>query len=162
MHKPSVCLLAAIIGMSSVTYGQRPSTLHFSAEDDHVPAPVPTPRAVLRALIHSGEFTAREPIEPDWFSTQKVREPDLFLVEAVGQLRGANVTTFWLLRSNANTKRAQILWSGIGHDLQLDFHANQLYPHIIVSSSTATSSSEVTFARLHGKYQMVAAKATTQ
>jgi hypothetical protein len=114
----AVPLLALLVTCGSGIAQEKPPALseqtEFSTEDEAVKNPVPIPEDVLailgadlmvRDVMKNGDLPVEKP-PLSWFSASCIhladpRENDL-VVMGQGQLRGANVITFWVFRSAAN------------------------------------------------------------
>jgi len=104
-----------------------PEQAEFSAEDSKVERPVGIPDDVL-AILRNDEDVRRTlenepwPVErvfPTWFSASVVHldgpgEKDI-VVMATGQLRGANITTFWVFRPTS--RGHELILKVAEHDL---------------------------------------------
>jgi hypothetical protein len=122
--------------------------LRFSAEDFQVRNPNLLPKPVLAALagdegVH--QQMGSHPLPPaEWFSATKLisisDHEDLYLVEAEGQLRGANVTSFWLVRNDTISVQAKTMWTAVAHDVQLCYRKKDPYPDISALKFTAEMS----------------------
>ena len=105
----------------------RPEQTHFSAEDEEVNVPVKIPDdvwAILKAdeyvlTVMENEDPKLDQVPSSWFSAsiihlQSSNQDDL-IVEAEGELRGANVNNFWVfLRRPSGTS---LVVNGPAHDL---------------------------------------------
>jgi hypothetical protein len=102
---------------------------HFSAEDETVKRPATIPPEVLaqlaqdppvRKVMRGSDPLLKQP-PATWFSASVVHlagpdEKDL-VVEAEGELAGANVTNFWIFRQLSGG--AQLVLNGPAHDLTI-------------------------------------------
>jgi|SRR5665213_2031290 len=122
--------------------------LRFSAEDGQVHSPSSLPTPVLKALatddgVHPLLGSRLLP-PPGWFSATKLTSlsihEDLYLVEAEGELRGANVSSFWLIRNDTISSQAKTMWTAAAHDVQLCYRKKELYPDISVEKFSAHTS----------------------
>jgi hypothetical protein len=104
--------------------------LHFSAEDQSVKTPIAIPPDVATVLEKDdlvrnaleNEEPPRERLALSWFSASAIhlsssRKSDL-LVMAVGPLRGANVTMFWLFRQKDNRHQLVLRTGCLGLELK--------------------------------------------
>jgi hypothetical protein len=129
----------------------------FSAEDDQVPHPAKLPYGVFTILKSDASSVQDEDMpQKEMFSAEKLQSrsarADLYIVMAAGSLRGANVSEFWLVRYNLQTKQAVILWKGAEHDLRLRFRPGHLYPDIHTAKMSAVHLWESDFTFRDGKY----------
>jgi hypothetical protein len=139
---------------------QRSEQTAFNAEDDSVKRPVAIPQDVLAALsrdklvkdVLENENIPAEKIPASWFSASTIhlrdaREADL-IVMAVGPLRGANVTMFWIFRAAATGH--ELLFTGEGHDLTVKNARLNGYREIETSAVIMQKLSTVSY-RFEGK-----------
>lgn len=131
--------------------------LRFSAEDHQVRHPSSLPKAVYKTLaaddgVHQllANVLGNRPLPPpDWFSATKLASisdhEDLYLVEAEGELRGANISSFWLIRNDTTSAQARMMWTAVAHDVQLCYRKKELYPDISIAKFTADMSSGAVF-----------------
>jgi hypothetical protein len=140
----------------------RSEQTHFSAEDESVQHPVEIPEAVL-AIISKDESTrntleveGKSQLPKNWLSASEVHlaesnEQDI-VVMAVGLLRGANITTFWLFRPARGGY--EMLLDAPVHDLIIKNSRSNGYRDIELLSATAVTVSTVIL-RFDGKaYQI--------
>ena len=136
---------------------------HFSAEDSRVSRPINLPEGVL-AMI-SKEEVVRDTLEDegksqlprDWLSAAEVHlagpnEKD-FVVMAVGLLRGANITTFWVFRPTSGGGYEMLL-DAPAHDLIIKESRSKGYRDIELLSATAVSVTTVNVRFDAKKYQI--------
>ena len=137
----------------------------FSAEDDGVKHPVKVPDSLIRILAQSDalrEFLKDLPghgLPPEWLSASEIHlapaENDL-VVMGTGQLRGANVTTFWIFAPVAGG--FNLLLEAVGHDLIVKNSRSNGYRDISILAATAVELTEVRF-KYEGKgYRKARAK----
>jgi hypothetical protein len=125
----------------------------FSAEDSTVRRPVKLSASALKALMtdsfvrdaHSESGLGVQEFVDSNLSASEVRlggpqKKDLVVV-AVGRLRGANVTSFWVLRPVRDGY--EIVLSGPAHDLHIRRARSHGYRDIDLISATAATISEV-------------------
>jgi hypothetical protein len=127
--------------------------MHFSAEDESVKRPVVLPDDAVRVLKadpnvmemlkDQGPSTAKIP--EGWLTASTVHlagfaENDIVVV-ATGLLRGANVTTFWVLRPGS--RGFEVLLTAPAHDLYVRRTRSKGYRDIELLSATAVDVSTI-------------------
>jgi len=107
----------------------QPEQTEFSAEDEAVKVPIALPQGVMD-ILRSDEMIGMvmrnqdpqiEKFPPSWFSASVIHlgtsgETD-FVVVAEGPLIGANVTTFWVIRSTPSGY--EVVLNAPAHDLSV-------------------------------------------
>jgi hypothetical protein len=168
---PLACRGIAVEGDSPCSSKERPSEersseersseqTHFSAEDDRVEKPAAIPRDVLTVLSQDNmvraelenENISAEKLPQSWFAASAIHlthsaEIDLIVV-AVGPVRGANVTMFWVFRSTPHGHEL-VLTAG-GHDLQVKSTSWKGYRDIELLSVTMQKLNTVLY-KFNGK-----------
>ncbi|HEV2136817.1 MAG TPA: hypothetical protein VGR47_21535 [Terracidiphilus sp.] len=127
----------------------------FSAEDEGVQRPAAIPQSVLDILakddgvrnLMEDEDPPLKSIPASWFSASEVHlagpnEKDLIVV-GVGELRGANVVTFWVFRPVAGGY--ELVLTGASHDLAVKKTRWKGYREIELSGATAVEFFSTTF-----------------
>jgi hypothetical protein len=161
-----------LLATVTTTLAQTPQS-NFSAEDGRVHHPVRIPDAVFRALAEheasrmyledesgaSRDGQKPTPPKPDWYSAEKLRSPsseiELYMVQGIGPLLGANVTQFWLVSYKAGTRQAVILWYEPEHYVSLRYRAGDPYPEIDAAKMSAVHIWNARFRYLNGRYVVV-------
>jgi hypothetical protein len=129
--------------------------LRFSAEDESVRRPVVVPEGALAIVkkdpyviefLDGRDTSAAEPREP-WLVASEVHlagpdERDIVVV-ATGRLRGANVTTFWVLRPTGHG--FELLLTAPAHDLIVRNSRSQGYRDIQILATPGIRVSAVSF-----------------
>jgi hypothetical protein len=157
-----VLLLICAVGMSaSDRHSMALPQAQFSAEDAAVKNPVRTPQEVLDIL--AADERVRDTLEAEklgtgelprsWFSTSFIEltsgaNPRHLLVMAVGPLRGANVTHFWIFQ--ATIRGYRLVLKAPAHDLILKSTTSHGLRDIELSSMSARKVSRV-LCRFNGK-----------
>jgi hypothetical protein len=144
---------------------------HFSAEDEAVKHPVIIPGDVLALLRQDGmvkdELEARQipagALPAPWFSASSIhlggpQEKDL-VVEAQGQLRGANVIMFWVFQPMPSGYK--LVLKADGHDLIVRKKRLLGYRVIEISAETAEVFTSVLFRWDGSKYLKIREKSHT-
>jgi len=153
-----ICLAPALAGSSFAQTTTFKPQLAFSVEDEDVPHPVKLPDSVYSALKRDVMHDDPEVDTPPrtWFSAERLKQPspqvNLYLVMAKGQLRGANVNEFWLVRNDTQSQEATILWNAPEHDVELRFKTGQPYPEIHAAKMSAVHLWEADFSFRNRKY----------
>jgi len=148
-----VVLTAPVVfSVAQTTKGAGQQT-SFSAEDETVTPPIKAPKQV-KDMIAESEFgklllqdTPDHVIPDRWLSVSEADlgpsgEKDL-VVLGVGQIRGANVTSFWVFAPSAGEFR--LLLYAVGHDLEIKKARSGGYRDIDVLKATATRYSRVQY-----------------
>lgn len=156
-----LCLIATTVALSAqARHDVSREQTEFSAETAGVDRPVTIPEDVFRALenddlvrtsMENSETRIQTP-PPSWFSASKVHlaDPKLddLVILAEGQLRGANVITFWVFRKT--TLGYELILKAPAHDLEIRKHYSSGYRDIEMSAETAVEFHSVLF-RFNGK-----------
>ena len=142
---------------------------HFSAEDETLKHPIVLPGDALRVIKEVPDVTemlknegAQAMQDPKgWLMASEVRlngpdENDIIAV-ATGLLRGANVTTFWVLRPSS--RGYELLLTAPAHDLFIRGTRSKGYKDIELSSATAGEVSTVSL-KFDGKHYEVRARSS--
>jgi hypothetical protein len=157
--------LFTLLGMSGALAAQSKPThaseqRHFSAEEARVKNPAAIPEDVLAILeedegvrdVLEHENAPAEKAPLSWFSASAVHlngSPRVDLVVmAIGPLRGANVTTFWVFR--ATPHGYELVMTAPAHDLGVMNTRSKGYRDIELTSLTAVQVSSV-LCRFDGK-----------
>jgi len=154
----AICLTAPLAGSSFAQKSTTKAQIVFSAEDEDVPHPVRLPDSVYSALKHDVMHDNPEADTPPraWFSAERLKQPspqlDLYLVMAKGQLRGANVDEFWLVRHNIQSQEATILWNAPELGVEFRYKSGHPYPDIHAAKASAVHLWEDDFTFRDGKY----------
>jgi hypothetical protein len=127
--------------------------VHFSAEDEGVQKPVPIPEDVLAILnqdelvrnVLKNEGIPADKLPLSWFSASFIHlsslgEPDL-VVLGEGDLRGANVVTFWVFCSTPHGH--ELVLMAHEHDLEVKKARWKGHREIEISGETAIQFSSV-------------------
>jgi len=172
---PLKALVSALLLMfvTAVPAQQLSSRYRLSAEDDVLPHAVALPSAVLEKLSQEELVRGRlqnktdgdidsgvvKPSLASCFSAVKLRPvsatEDLYIVMAIGPLRGANVTEFWAIRHDRKASAAEVLWDSPQHDVGLRYRAHVPYPDLRVSKMSAVHIWKATFRYRNGKYVLI-------
>lgn len=165
MMKYSAALLLIVFSIGYMARAAAPGLskaeqTQFSAEDEGVKLPVVMPDDVRRLLDKddnlSDELKSNEPplthAPSSWFSTSEIHlagpeEKDL-VVMAIGELRGANVTRFWIFRPTLSGH--ELIFYAPVHSLIVKRTRAKGYREIELFSATAIEWSTVTL-RFDGK-----------
>jgi hypothetical protein len=157
-------ILVSAAQMHTLVQSLSSSQIHFSAEDAAVKQPVPLPADVLKLL--AADEVVRDTIKAEglgtkkppssWFSTSVVNlSPDNgrhLLVMAIGPLRGANVTHFWIFQTTSRGYR--LVLNAPAHDVIVKNTTSFGLRDIeLVSMSAVTLSRAV--CRFNGKHYVV-------
>ena len=154
--KRSCLILAALIlalgarsAIAQTPHNKPAEQIHFSAEDGSVKNPVAIPREVLAILRHdsmmrdslSGAEPPIEEIPSTWLSASVVHlagpdEKDL-VIEAEGELRGANICKFWVFAALPSGYR--LVLAAPAHDLIVLKETWEGFHKIELLSATAVS-----------------------
>ena len=142
-------------GTAQAKSGRLTEQMHFSAEDEGVKKPISIPSDVLAILANDGlvkNALADQKIPVDklptsWFSASAIHlsgpdEIDL-VVLGEGQLRGANVITYWVFR--ATPRGHELVFSAPAHDLIVKKTRRKGFCEIELSGETAVELTTVLF-----------------
>jgi hypothetical protein len=142
---------------------------HFSAEDGSVTHPIVLPGAALRLIKEDpsvaealkSQAPATTQVPGGWLMASDVHlagtgENDIVVV-AAGLLRGANVTTFWVLRPA--DRGYELLLTAPAHDLVIKRTRSKGYKDIELLSATAVEVSTVSL-RFDGRWYQVHARSS--
>jgi hypothetical protein len=149
---PAIFLLIAAMesgpAIAQAKHHSSTEQTHFSAEDEGVEKPAVIPGDVLVILkqdrrvrnFMKNEEPPSQGLPLSWFSASAVhlsnpREEDLVVV-GVGELRGANVSTFWVFRPT--THGHELIMMAPAHDLVVTRARWNGYREIELLSATAT------------------------
>jgi hypothetical protein len=137
----------------------------FSANDETMQHPISLPSRAFAmvardqslASLLEGTSVAREKVPESWFVASVVHlasknEGDL-IVMGVGPVRGANVTTFWLLRPKGEV--FELLLTATAHTLKVTQARSNGYRDVELVSATAVRVSTSLFTFRAGTYQRV-------
>jgi hypothetical protein len=135
---------------------------HFSAEDEGSYPSTEIPAVVLqlisrdegvRNLLDAQNPSQRE-VPRAWLSASKVhlagRDENNVVIQGIGPILGANVTTFWVFRDNGD--KAALLLEVIAHDLIIRQPRTKGYLTIDAVSATASFVTTDSFQMKNGKY----------
>jgi hypothetical protein len=155
-----ICLTICCVGLAQTERAHTSEQTAFSAEDEAVRNPVAIPEDIwailqqdemVRTFIENAEGTSAR-LPRSWFSASKVRlagaqEKD-FVIMGEGQLRGANVITFWVFRSTP--RGHELVLTAPAHDLLVRKSSHNGLRDIEMLANTASSVHTVDF-RFDGK-----------
>jgi hypothetical protein len=149
---PVVALMVLILPCRGQTAAKssRSEQTHFSAEDERVQHPIKIPQSVLAVIDEDENMLSASEIHLAG-STEK----DI-VVMAVGLLRGANITTFWVLRPT--DRGFEMLLDAPVHDLIVKNSRSSGYRDIELLSATAVTVSTVLVKFDGKKYQTYKSK----
>lgn len=148
---PIVTLIVLILPCpAQTTKPSRSEQKHFSAEDERVQYPIKLPDSVL-AIIDEDENT----LSASEVHLAGPSEKDI-VVMAVGSLRGANVTEFWVFRPT--DRGFEMLLDAPVHDLIVKNSRSNRYRDIELLSATAVTFSTVIVKFDGKKYQIYKSK----
>jgi hypothetical protein len=133
--------------------------LHLSAEGIYITHPYKLPTSVLSVLGQDpmvANIAGSSQPPSNWFSSEKLKpvssDSDLYVIQGLGPISGANVTTFWVVRDNRKAHQAEVLWNGAEHDLSLRYEHGDPYPVLETTSMSAVHLWEATFRYNGSKY----------
>lgn len=140
----------------------------FNAEDSGVKQPIDLPQGVLEILskddlvlasLRDSERNQRD-APPTWFSATlsktNVIGKKLYIVMGIGPLRGANVTTFWLVSFDVSTHQARVILSVPTLRLEVGRLGDSPYPPIRSEKVVGASVIDARYAWIKGRYKPVA------
>lgn len=135
---------------------------HFSAENDGSYPSTEIPVAVLQLIsrdegvrnLLGAQQPPRMEVPRAWLSASKVRLTDRdesnIVIQGIGPILGANVTTFWVFRVKGDN--ADILLEVVAHDLIIGPPRKEGYLMVDAVSATASSVTTASFQMENGKY----------
>ncbi len=170
MNKTYVLLIAALFTLGSrsahLSVAQRVSheQSSFNMEDAVVDHPAQIPKSALRVLVedrHVAQQLRIHNLSPDqipssWFQTAEVHldggnEKD-FVVIGKGDLLGANVTPFWVIRNS--DKGTQLVLAVPAHELRILKSRSRGFKDIWVGAVISGDLSTITYHFDGEKYQV--------
>ena len=149
MKPMGIYILIFFIVAPNCAQGEKHTISHeqteFSAEDEGVKHPIAIPPDVMKILNQDEvvkselENDKRNKISDSWFSASAVHlagphEQDM-VVMAVAELRGANVTTFWVFRRTI--KGHQLVMTAPAHTMKIQKTSRNGLRDIELVSATA-------------------------
>jgi hypothetical protein len=145
--------MLALSSRAQTTKSSRSEQTHFTTEDERVQHPIKIPESVLAIIdedenmLSASEVHLAGPSEKD------------IVVMAVGSLRGANITSFWVFRPT--DRGFEMLLDAPAHDLIVKNSRSNGYRDIELLSATAVVVSTV-IVRFDGKkYQTYKTRSET-